>query len=98
MAGLRGLRTPEEVAKLRGLTISQVLGLSHPADGAAEILAGAAAPQDGSAPQSPDPAAQADAVTPEPQQTDSTTQAAPSEDAGASAPTIATAPDAESGS
>jgi small subunit ribosomal protein S5 len=27
VAGLRGLRTPEEIAKLRGLTISQVLGL-----------------------------------------------------------------------
>jgi small subunit ribosomal protein S5 len=27
VAGLRGLRTPEEVAKLRGLTINQVLGL-----------------------------------------------------------------------
>jgi small subunit ribosomal protein S5 len=27
VAGLRGLRTPEEVAKLRGLSISQVLGL-----------------------------------------------------------------------
>src|ERR1700726_1453563 len=53
VAGLRGLRTPEEVAKLRGLTISQVLGLSHPADGAAEILAGAAGPEGGSAPQSP---------------------------------------------
>jgi len=30
VAGLRGLRTPEEVAKLRGLTISQVLGLGGP--------------------------------------------------------------------
>jgi small subunit ribosomal protein S5 len=30
VAGLRGLRTPEEVAKLRGLTISQVLGLGSP--------------------------------------------------------------------
>jgi small subunit ribosomal protein S5 len=27
VAGLRGLRTPDEVAKLRGLTINQVLGL-----------------------------------------------------------------------
>jgi small subunit ribosomal protein S5 len=27
VAGLRGLRTPEEIATLRGLTISQVLGL-----------------------------------------------------------------------
>ena len=29
VAGLRGLRTPEEVAKLRGLTINQVLGLGQ---------------------------------------------------------------------
>jgi len=34
VAGLRGLRTPEEVAKLRGLTISQVLGLGSPAPAA----------------------------------------------------------------
>jgi small subunit ribosomal protein S5 len=33
--GLRGLRTPEEVARLRGLTIDQVLGLGGaPTDGA----------------------------------------------------------------
>jgi small subunit ribosomal protein S5 len=37
VAGLRGLRTPEEVAKLRGLTINQVLGLGgDPANGVAE--------------------------------------------------------------
>jgi small subunit ribosomal protein S5 len=29
VAGLRGLRTPEEVAKLRGLTINKVLGLTE---------------------------------------------------------------------
>jgi len=34
VAGLRGLRTPEEVAKLRGLSINQVLGLGEdPANG-----------------------------------------------------------------
>jgi small subunit ribosomal protein S5 len=39
VAGLRGLRTPEEVAKLRGLSISQVLGLGgEAANGAAETL------------------------------------------------------------
>jgi small subunit ribosomal protein S5 len=39
VAGLRGLRTPEEVAKLRGLTIDQVLGLSSkPANPAAETI------------------------------------------------------------
>jgi small subunit ribosomal protein S5 len=37
VAGLRGLRTPEEVGKLRGLSISQVLGLGgEPANGAAQ--------------------------------------------------------------
>jgi small subunit ribosomal protein S5 len=38
VAGLRGLRTPEEVARLRGLSIAQVLGLGGEpgaADGAA---------------------------------------------------------------
>ena len=39
--GLRGLRTPEEVAKLRGLTISQVLGLGG---GPAEETVAAPAP------------------------------------------------------
>jgi small subunit ribosomal protein S5 len=37
VAGLRSLRTPQEVAKLRGLTIDQVLGLGgQTADGSAE--------------------------------------------------------------
>jgi len=37
VAGLRGLRTPEEVGKLRGLSINQVLGLGGaPTNGAAE--------------------------------------------------------------
>jgi small subunit ribosomal protein S5 len=37
VSGLRGLRTPEEVAKLRGLSISEVLGLGgEDAEGAAE--------------------------------------------------------------
>jgi small subunit ribosomal protein S5 len=31
VAGLRGLRTPEEVAELRGLSINRVLGLAEPA-------------------------------------------------------------------
>ena len=39
--GLRGLRTPEEVARLRGLTIDQVLGLGgNAAAGATETLSG----------------------------------------------------------
>src|SRR5471030_759194 len=37
VAGLRGLRTPSEVAELRGLSIAKVLGLTErPSDGAAE--------------------------------------------------------------
>jgi len=39
VAGLRGLRTPEEVAKLRGLSIDQVLGLGGTRGNAAETLA-----------------------------------------------------------
>jgi small subunit ribosomal protein S5 len=43
MAGLESLRTPDEVAELRGLTINQVLGLtSDPADGSADDSAPAA--------------------------------------------------------
>ena len=41
VAGLRGLRTPDEVGELRGLTINQVLGLGG--DGAAPQDAAAAA-------------------------------------------------------
>ncbi len=37
VAGLRGLRTPEEVGKLRGLSINKVLGLGgEPVNGAAQ--------------------------------------------------------------
>jgi small subunit ribosomal protein S5 len=37
VTGLRGLRRPEEVARLRGLTINQVLGLAEkPTDGATQ--------------------------------------------------------------
>ena len=42
VAGLRGLRTPEEVAKLRGLSINQVLGLSEKQEAASETIDGAA--------------------------------------------------------
>ncbi len=41
VAGLRGLRTPEEVGKLRGLSINKVLGLGG------EPVNGAAQPSDG---------------------------------------------------
>jgi small subunit ribosomal protein S5 len=42
--GLRGLRTPEEVARLRGLSIDQVLGLGgHASDGASDAVSADAA-------------------------------------------------------
>src|SRR5579859_4362532 len=43
MAGLESLRTPDEVAELRGLSINQVLGL-HPENGAVETLSADDAP------------------------------------------------------
>ena len=43
VAGLRGLRTPAEVAELRGLSIAKVLGLTEqPANGASDQLEGEA--------------------------------------------------------
>jgi small subunit ribosomal protein S5 len=48
VAGLRGLRTPEEVGELRGLTINQVLGLGG--DGAGAQVAGAAEGDPGEGP------------------------------------------------
>jgi small subunit ribosomal protein S5 len=51
--GLRGLRTPEEVAKLRGLTVAQVLGLG----GAAEPDSLAAAPASADGGQAGEPGA-----------------------------------------
>jgi small subunit ribosomal protein S5 len=43
VAGLRGLRTPEEVGKLRGLSVNQVLGLGGaPVNGAPEAPGGEA--------------------------------------------------------
>jgi small subunit ribosomal protein S5 len=48
VAGLRDLRTPEEVAKLRGLSINKVLGLTEKsAEVASEVINGAA-PAEGS--------------------------------------------------
>jgi small subunit ribosomal protein S5 len=59
VAGLRGLRTPEEVAKLRGLTINQVLGLTDKAVAGEHLAAagveatGEAAPSEASADSAP---------------------------------------------
>jgi small subunit ribosomal protein S5 len=51
VAGLRALRTPDEVAKLRGLSISQVLGLGgEAANGAAEVPETASEADGGSEP------------------------------------------------
>ena len=51
VAGLRGLRTPEEVARLRGLSVAQVLGLGGAAgDEATETPNGAAEPADAGQP------------------------------------------------
>jgi small subunit ribosomal protein S5 len=59
VAGLRGLRTPEEVGKLRGLSINQVLGLGGaPANGAAQV-----ADAETETTPAPDAAAPADADT-----------------------------------
>ena len=41
VAGLQGLRRPEEVADLRGLSINKVLGIGFGAEAAAETIAGA---------------------------------------------------------
>jgi len=50
VAGLRGLRTPEEVGKLRGLSVNQVLGLApKPANGAAVAESGEIATDTGTA-------------------------------------------------
>jgi small subunit ribosomal protein S5 len=43
MAGLESLRTPDEVAKLRGLSINQVLGLSDRVEAEAELASAATA-------------------------------------------------------
>jgi len=68
VAGLRGLRTPEEVGKLRGLTISQVLGLGGPVNGAATTLVEPSAQQSATAtagePNASEPAGQASATEP----------------------------------
>jgi small subunit ribosomal protein S5 len=70
VAGLRGLRTPEEVADLRGLTINHVLGLvERPgAPGTAAEVNGAPDSPDAAPPAAGDPAADApaDAVDGEP--------------------------------
>jgi small subunit ribosomal protein S5 len=64
VAGLRGLRTPEEVAKLRGLSINQVLGLADKQTEVATETINGAAPAEAAEPA--EPAAEA---TPAPEAT-----------------------------
>ncbi|QEC50283.1 30S ribosomal protein S5 [Baekduia soli] len=49
LAGLQDLRTPEEVAEIRGLSIAEVLGLTNSNGGAVETLEGVALEEDGGA-------------------------------------------------
>ncbi len=79
VAGLRGLRTPEEVGKLRGLSINQVLGLGGaPANGAPQAADGET-----------DAAASAAAAT----ETETVTDAAAGTDAESGAPAATVAGD-----
>jgi small subunit ribosomal protein S5 len=57
VAGLRGLRTPEEVAKLRGLSINQVLGLADKQTEVATETINGAAPAEGAEAAAPAPPA-----------------------------------------
>ena len=90
--GLRGLRTPEEVAKLRGLSIDQVLGLGG------QAAAGVAAAPDAQAGESPaaeetaagaPPAAGADRAPDGASQAATGSQASPSEAGAAETETAA---------
>ncbi len=96
IAGLRELRTPDEVGKLRGLSVNEVLGLtSQPSDGAAEQGDGAA--QNGEAPS----AAQASEASSEQKGAAqngeaSAEQAGGAEAAGAEAATVSSAAGGES--
>jgi small subunit ribosomal protein S5 len=89
VAGLRGLRTPAEVAELRGLSIAKVLGLSErPTNGAAESADSA---QAGDGTQAVDGAKSGDAsesASDEPRAPEASTVAegSPAEDGQAQAP------------
>jgi small subunit ribosomal protein S5 len=47
MAGLQSLRTPDEVAEIRGLSVNQVLGLTTQPEVAAETVSGAPSSSNG---------------------------------------------------
>jgi small subunit ribosomal protein S5 len=89
VAGLRGLRTPKEVAELRGLSINKVLGLTEETTNGAAVAAEAAgsseSPSDESTatePAASAPAAESSATEPAAAAgTESETESAPSETA-----------------
>ena len=92
VAGLRGLRTPSEVAELRGLSIAKVLGLTEqPTNGAADTVEGAEGQQPGEAADSTEattppadsaPAVESDAPAPVEETTSATTDTPAGEPAG----------------
>jgi small subunit ribosomal protein S5 len=87
ITGLRGLRTPEEVARLRGLSINRVLGLAERVpDGAPEAVAGTPAPATAETP------ASAAAETPAPATAETPASAAAETPAPATAETAAGTP------
>jgi small subunit ribosomal protein S5 len=89
VAGLRGLRTPQEVGELRGLSIDKVLGLGgKSANGAATATLSAEAPADAT----PTDAAPADA----PASADAAAPAGPGTDEAQ--PEAASAPSEEASS
>jgi small subunit ribosomal protein S5 len=47
MAGLQSLRTPDEVAEIRGLSVNQVLGLTTEPEVASETVSGAPSSSNG---------------------------------------------------
>ena len=60
MAGLQSLRTPDEVAEIRGLSVNQVLGLTSEPEVASETISGAPSSSNGDgAPADEAPAAEA---------------------------------------
>jgi small subunit ribosomal protein S5 len=65
MAGLESLRTPKEVAELRGISINQVLGLTGEGGDGSATEAGAAAVSDATAAASAESADSAESAEPE---------------------------------
>jgi small subunit ribosomal protein S5 len=57
MAGLQSLRTPDEVAEIRGLSVNQVLGLTSKPEVATETVSGAPSSSNGDGASEPAPAA-----------------------------------------